>query len=219
MLVCCGVCAMPQPLHQLPQKLRRRYGVGDGQLLLLVGLVVFFIDDVHDASLALRGIHPPPPAPPPAPALAFDAGEDPLEQHAVTVNEQVWEETEEEREAQEDPHHLYHSVGLVQDIHPPEDVKVGGAAQYPLPTRSRRKGSPRPPSCVTHQNAAELARAAEARAYKGEIILLVTDRSTIDLAVNLVLNLRRLHLEHYLLVAESAETCSIIHVRTDLPRR
>jgi hypothetical protein len=72
---------------------------------------------------------------------------------------------------------------------------------------------------VTHQNAAELARAAEARAYKGEIILLVTDRSTIDLAVNLVLNLRRLHLEHYLLVAESAETCSIIHVRTDSPRR
>lgn len=56
--------------------------------------------------------------------MAFDAGEDPLEQHAVTVEEQAWEETKEEREAQEDPHHLYHSVGLVQDINPPEDVKV-----------------------------------------------------------------------------------------------
>jgi hypothetical protein len=114
--------------------------------LLLVGFVVIFIDDVHDASLVIRGIHPPPP-------LAFDAGEDPLEQHAITVDEEVWEETEVEREEQEDPDHMYHSVGLVQDINPPEDVK----------------------------DAAALARAAEARSFMGEIILLVTDRSTVSL--------------------------------------
>jgi hypothetical protein len=109
---------------------------------------VIFIDDVHEASLALRGIHPPPPAPPPVPALAFDAGEDPLEQHAVTVDEQVWEETEEEREAQEDPQHLYHSVGLVQDIHPPEDVKViYTCCTIPPATRPRRRAHGDHPLC------------------------------------------------------------------------
>ena len=51
---------------------------------------------------------------------------------------------------------------------------------------------------------------------QGELILMATDSKQAHLAVNLVLNLRRLQLDHILLVADSQSTCDVLHVRPTL---
>eukprot|EP00854_Cymbomonas_tetramitiformis_P001350 gene1351-1951_t len=52
-----------------------------------------------------------------------------------------------------------------------------------------------------------LARAAAARSFQREIILLTTNEKQAHLAVNMVANLRLLGIEHFLLLASNAELC------------
>jgi hypothetical protein len=54
------------------------------------------------------------------------------------------------------------------------------------------------------------AQAATARSFRNELIFLSTDRAQAHLALNLVLNLRNLHTEHYILLADSSATCAVL---------
>lgn len=63
-----------------------------------------------------------------------------------------------------------------------------------------------------------LARVLEARSFRREVVMLVTDLSQSDLALNMVLNLRQLGVEHYILItteAEDARLCHRLRVRTE----
>jgi hypothetical protein len=55
-----------------------------------------------------------------------------------------------------------------------------------------------------------LAKAARARSYRQELIVFVSDYGSATMALNLILNLKRLRYAHYLMVGFNEEACEFM---------